>query len=461
MSEKALTAREPGLRAGLLQAPGSTGYRTATTPHNTTAIQRPALVARPHHDGEVAAVVRWAAQRNLRMAVQAGGHGAGATIGADQLLIDTSALTRVHIDPATSTARIGAGATWTAVNTAAARHGLAGLAGTSATVAVSGYTFGGGVGWLLHPYGLASASLLAVDYVDGEGRARHAAEDALDPIDREALWTFRGGGGVGIATTLIVQLVAPPAMWAGYRLWHIDALDAVVAAYHRGLAAAGNSLSTSMAVLHTPAAGPFPRELSGRPVVHLAYASPSGAAAAAPLLDALATAPEPAAEDAWGPADGARLSRIHLDPSDPVPALGVGRWLTADTPDLSTTLLHRAAMPGGGIAMLELRNTALTTATGREGAMTTPPGAWLLHAVGIGANPVGRAAADHALDEIRALAAPADTGRAAASFADGRARVAEALPGTALARLHKIRAAVDPDQRIAPSRIDTATAGRQ
>ncbi|MBF6168720.1 FAD-binding oxidoreductase [Streptomyces gardneri] len=454
MSEQNRTTTALGLPAGIIHGPESEVYRAATSPHNTVAPQHPAVVARPRQDREVAALVHWAADRNLRVAVQASGHGAGAAIGDDQLLIDTSALDTVDIDPVAHTGHIGAGATWTRVNAAAARFGLAGLAGTSPTVAVSGYTFGGGVGWLLHPYGLASAALLAVDYVDGAGRMRRAAEDAVDPIDREALWTFRGGGGVGIATGLTVRLVAPTAMWAGYRLWGIDALDAVIAAYHRGLAAAGDALSTSLAVLHTPPAGPFPPELSGRPVVHLAYASPAGEAAAAPLLEALSTVPAPATEDPWGPADGARLAHIHLDPSGPMPALGLGRWLDPNTPDVSAALLNRAASPAGGIAMLELRNTARTTA-GPEGAMTTSPGPWLLHAVGIGAT------AEPALAAIEMLAAPADTGQAMASFAEGRAAVANALPDPALARLRAIRAAVDPERRIVPSRVGTATGRRQ
>lgn len=80
--------------------------------------------------------MRWATQHDLCIAVQASGHGAGAPVGPDQLLIDTSALTTVHIDATARTARVGAGATWMAVNAAAEPHGLLGLAGTSPTVSV-------------------------------------------------------------------------------------------------------------------------------------------------------------------------------------------------------------------------------------------------------------------------------------------------------------------------------------
>lgn len=53
---------------------------------------------------------------------------------------------------------------------------------------------------------MASSTLLAVDYVDGNGLLHRAAEDTPDAIDREALGAFRGGGGVGVATSLTWNL---------------------------------------------------------------------------------------------------------------------------------------------------------------------------------------------------------------------------------------------------------------
>ena len=143
------------MRDDLLAWPGSSAYRAGTTPHNSTGAQRPAVVAHPHSAEEVAQAVRWAAGRNLGVAVQASGHGAGAPIGPSQVLVDTSALTDMSIDTAARTARVGAGTTWSALNSTAQHQGLFGLGGTSASVAIAGYTFGGGVGWLTRPYGMA------------------------------------------------------------------------------------------------------------------------------------------------------------------------------------------------------------------------------------------------------------------------------------------------------------------
>ena len=143
------------MRQDLLSRPGSAGYRAGTAPLNSTTTQRPAVVAHPHTAEEVAQVVCWAADQDLGVAVQASGHGAGAPIGPAQVLVDTSAMTEMSIDTAARIANGGAGTTWSALNSTAQHQGLFGLGGTSSTVAIAGYTFSGGVGWLTRPYGMA------------------------------------------------------------------------------------------------------------------------------------------------------------------------------------------------------------------------------------------------------------------------------------------------------------------
>ena len=440
------------VRPELLSRPGSAGYRAGTAPLNSATTQQPAVVAKPRSAEEVAQVVRWAADQGLGVAVQASGHGAGAPIGSDQVLVDTSALTDMSIDPAARIAHVGAGTTWSALNSTAQHQGLFGLGGTSASVAIAGYIFNGGVGWLTRPYGMASSSLLAVDYVDGNGRLRRAAEDAAEGVDREALWAFRGGGGVGIATALTIELVAPQAIWAGFQLWDITALAAVTEAWSGAMGEVGDALATSISVLHAPPGPPFPPALRGVPVVHLAFASPAGPDAAAPLLTALRAAPPSALDNTWAPADAARLAQIHLDPPGPVPALGLGRWLDSSTPPLAGDLLGMAAGPDSALAVIELRNVG-NSAPARDGAMTTVPGPFLLHAVGPAVDPRSRAATEHGLTRVHTAAQAADVGLAAASFADGRAEVADGLPPAAQQRLAALRIAVDPDRRLAPSRI--------
>jgi hypothetical protein len=99
------------------------------------------------------------------------------------------------------------------------------------------------------------------------------------------------------------------------------------------------------------------------------------------------------------------------------------------------------------------------SAPARNGAMTTVPGPFLLHAVGVAADAGSRAATEEGLAQVRAAAQPADVGLAAASFAEGRAEVVDGLPPDALHRLAEVYAEVDPDRRVAPSRVLGAESG--
>jgi FAD/FMN-containing dehydrogenase len=431
--------------------PGSRQYADTTSPHNATATQRPAAVAVPTVPEHVMAAVRHAAERGWRILPQATGHGASSDVGPDTVLLATFGLDHVDIDSATRVARAGAGATWATVNAAAAPHGLVGLSGSAPSVGVAGYTFGGGVGWHVRAHGMASGALRAVRYVDGNGALRTAADDSNDPTDREAMWAFRGAGGVGVAVELEFDLFPLAALWAGYALWPIGHLDAVVGAWATALADIGASVSTSISVLHTPPTPPFPDHLRGRPVVHLATASPGGPDEAAALRVALSAVAAPDI-DTWGPNDAAGLAAIHLDPPMAVPGWGDGRWLGPEAAALTADILATAAPTDSPLAMVEIRNVD-TTAPARPGAASSPSAPFLLHAVGIAPTPDARPAVDHALAAVRHTAAPADIGRSAASFAEGRPAGADALTPAQRERLTQAADNVDPHHIVHRSRF--------
>ena len=86
---------------------------------------------------------------------------------------------------------------------AAARHGLAALAGSSPDVGVTGYTLGGGLSFLGRKYGLAANNVRAVEVVTADGRLVRA--DAEHETD--LFWALRGGGGsFGVVTALEFRL---------------------------------------------------------------------------------------------------------------------------------------------------------------------------------------------------------------------------------------------------------------
>ncbi|WP_319448721.1 MULTISPECIES: FAD-binding oxidoreductase [unclassified Mycobacterium] len=434
-----------------INLPGSADYLRATTPHNSIVNQRPRAVATVLDAISASAAVQYASAAGLRVAIQATGHGVAGDLADDTLLADSSGLDHVVVNPQDRTARVGAGALWRAVNAAAEPHGLLAAAGSAPDVGVAGYTFGGGVGWLTPAFGLASNALLSVTYVDGAGSVRLACEDADDEVDREALWAFRGGGGVGLAVELRFELFPVTDVWAGYQLWPAEHLESVVEAWAAGLSS-NTHIATSLSILHAPPGSPFPASLQGRPVIHLAMAAPLGARSADGFRSALADVPTPVV-DTWGPADAAALAGIHLDPPTGAPALGMGRWGGAATPQRALRILG-AATASETLSVVELRNVG-STSNARPGALTSPPGPFLAASVGVVPTPERRALVASGLEQLRTSLADIDVGRGAVSFAVGRWGDLDALVPEDRRRLERIRAAVDPTAVFHPSRVST------
>ena len=108
------------MRADLLSQPGSATYRAATAPQNATVVQRPVMVAHPGRAEEVAQAVQWAAQRNLGVAVQASGHGAGTTTNPGSLRSICGDNSSTGLDPRLFTMNVkpaGCSARYTATQT--------------------------------------------------------------------------------------------------------------------------------------------------------------------------------------------------------------------------------------------------------------------------------------------------------------------------------------------------------
>jgi FAD/FMN-containing dehydrogenase len=353
----------------------------------------------------------------------------------------------VEVDPDRRVVRVGAGAQVGAINGDAFAHGLLAPGGTAPDVGVTGYVAHGGVGWLTRPHGLAGGALLSVDVVDGAGRMLHADDEQHTDL----LWAYRGGGGVGVATRLELRLFPAQDLFAGYLLWPVEQADEVIPAWGRALDRLHPALTSALALLHAPDAPAVPEFLRGKRVVHLSAATVAGDAALQTLRTVLSTVPPPAL-DTLGPCDAARLTTIHLDPPAPVPAVGEGRWLTAEAGARALDILTAAGTDADSpIAEMELRHVAAPPST-VPGAETSCPGDVLLHATGPGPDPDSRRRVAAALDTVLAVARSVDTGRSAAAFRDGHDRAPDAFPSDVRARLAAIRREVDPTGLILSSR---------
>ena len=152
--------------SGSVLLPGDDGYEEARRVHNGLIDRRPALIARCIGTADVADAIRFARDNGLEITVRGGGHNvAGRAVSDGSVMIDLAELKGIYVDPLARTVRAQAGLTWAELNRETAAHGLAVTGGQISTTGVAGFTLGGGLGWLMGLYGLASDNLLSVEVV--------------------------------------------------------------------------------------------------------------------------------------------------------------------------------------------------------------------------------------------------------------------------------------------------------
>lgn len=270
---------------GRVWTPGDEGYDTERLSWHRAIDPRPAVVAEAADCWDVLAAVDIAREHDLPFAVQSTGHGT-VTPADGALLLKTSRLSSVEVDPELRVARVGAGARWSEVISAAAWHGLAPLSGT-ASVGVAGYTLGGGAGWLSRKYGYAADSVRRVELVTAD--ARPVAASATENPD--LFWALRGGGGnFGVVTTLEFRLYPVDRLWGGMAFYRIDRAAQTLAYYREWALAEPDELTTAVMLMRMPAAPAVPEPLRGKPVlaIRALYLGTSGDAewVLDPLLEA-------------------------------------------------------------------------------------------------------------------------------------------------------------------------------
>jgi hypothetical protein len=408
--------------------------------------QRPALVVRAAHAEDVAAAVRFAALHGLRVAAQGTGHNAGplGDLG-DTLLLRTDLMRGVTIDAERMIARVDAGVLWQQVTEAAAEHGLAALAGSSADVGVVGYTLGGGVSWLARSHGLGANSVIAIELVTADGEICRVDEQN----DPHLFWALRGGGGAfGVVTALEFRLYPMTGVHAGAFFWPIERAADVMHAWREWTVDLPASVMSAARVMAFPPIVDVPEPLRGRAFVIVEAVLQDAAAAAdallselrrlEPTMDTFATVPLPA------------LSALHMDPPGPTPGVGDGALIRELDEDAVDAFLSVAATARGqSIGTAEFRLLGAALAPGQEsgGAVSGLNGSYLLFAGGMAPTADSAAVVRHELDDLLATMAPWRSDSDYLNFAESPVS-AERLYGAALPRLREVKRRIDPHDII-------------
>jgi FAD/FMN-containing dehydrogenase len=381
MQGSTLETLRAGLR-GTAHAPGEEGYDDASRAWNLAAHQAPALVVVAGGAADVMAAVRFARDAGIGVGVMATGHGVGAPCDGG-VLINTSKMKGVRVDPASGTARVEAGALWADVVQEAQPHGLGGLMGSTSHVGVVGYTMGGGFGWLGRKYGFNAASVREADVVTAAGElVRLSAEDNPD-----LFWGLGGGGGnFGIVTSLKFDLYPVGTLYGGDIFYPMEKAAEVLGAYARWSAGLPDEWSTGVAFLNIPPLPALPELLRGRSVIALrgCYCGESpgdGEEMLRPVREELG---EPIM-DTFGPMPFAAMDSISMDPVDPMGARQHSEMLRELSPEAIETLVEVAgAGSDSPLILLELRQLggALTRTADRLSTMGKGDSKFIMNGIG-------------------------------------------------------------------------------
>lgn len=400
----------------------------------------------------MAEAVRFAHATDLKVAVQATGHGVVRPAN-DSLLIITSQFTEVRVNAESRTAWVGAGTKWGKVLEQTQAVGLAPLLGSSPEVGAIGYTLGGGMGWLARKYGLSVDSVNCFEVVTADGQIVEAS--AMQNSD--LFWGLcGGGGGLGVITGMEIRLYPITTFYGGNLYYPIDQAKEVFARYREWIATAPDELTSSIVIMNYPPLPFFPEPLRGKSIAQIrgAYCGPIEQGEAllkfwrdwqTPLIDDFAARPF------------SDIARVSNDPVDPSPDLFSDAWLADLSDETLATLVEYGSAANGPspIIVTEVRHaggaiTRVDPSSNVFGHRTAPH---VLAAIGLTPTPEARAAFRQRATQLKQALQPHVLG-VYLNFLEGQegqARARDAFSEEGFRRLQALKAKYDPGNRFSHS----------
>jgi FAD/FMN-containing dehydrogenase len=307
MSTRAIEGLASMLKGRIVER-GGPGYDEARALYNAMIDKHPVAIAYCVDAGDVAAAVRYANERGLRIAVRSGGHNGGGLGSVDDgLVIDLSELHEVAVDDQAKLVRVGGGALLKDVVGITNQHGLTVPVGIIGTTGVGGLTLGGGVGHLTRGLGLTIDNLVAATVVLADGMVVECDSER----EPDLFWAIRGGGGnFGVVTQFTFRCHPVANVLAGPVLHDLADAPAVLRWYRDFVPAQPDELGIWFGFVSVPPGPPFPEELHLRKVCAVVLTQPGEEEGAAlrearafgtPLLDGVAPMPLPVWNTAFDP----------------------------------------------------------------------------------------------------------------------------------------------------------------
>jgi FAD/FMN-containing dehydrogenase len=191
--------------------------------------------------GDVIAAARYATELGV---------GLGSPDAAESVtgvLLDTSGMDDVEVDPEERTAWVAAGARWSDVLAAGRVHGLAPVTGSATDAGAVGSTLAGGVGWLARRYGVAGDAVKSFEVVSPDGELVRCCRDEHTELFRSLLAGDVDGNGV--VTEMEIELVPVSTVYAGDLSYPVAAAAELVMRWSAWAPTTPDELTSSLVVM--------------------------------------------------------------------------------------------------------------------------------------------------------------------------------------------------------------------
>jgi hypothetical protein len=250
--------------------PDDAGYAGECATFNLLTPVRPAVAVGATGVADVQAAVRFAAQRDLPIAVLATGNQV-VRPAEGSVLINVSRMNARYVDATRRCARVEGGTRWQQVLDFTDRYGLAPLSGTSPTVGVVGDHLGGGVSPILgRTHGYAADHVQEIEIVTADGDLRCVTAGS----EPDLFWALRGGkGNFGVVTALEFTLFPVKCVFGGGLLFAGEHAPRVLHAWRQWVVGLPAEMSSSIAFLRQPPLPTTLEPLRGRFVIHVRFFS--------------------------------------------------------------------------------------------------------------------------------------------------------------------------------------------
>ncbi|MGH9458269.1 MAG: FAD-binding oxidoreductase, partial [Thermoanaerobaculia bacterium] len=360
------TTKELAIK-GRVVYPTDPDWDAAHEAFNTRVDQRPEAMVFPADEEDVVAIVNYARENGLRIAPQATAHNAGPLGALDgTIVVQTSDMQEVSIDPVAQRVRVGSGVKWEKVAPQLSNYGLAGLHGSSPDVGIAGYSLGGGIGWLARKYGMQTNSVTAIELVTADGEfIRATAHNRPD-----LFWALRGGGGnFGVVTAIEFAVYPVEELYSGALFFPYERASEVLHTWRELLPTVPEELMTWANILHIPPLPEIPEPFRGGSFTIVMGAFLGEEAMGRDLLRGLRDlGPE---VDTFAMNPPSELAELAMDPPDPLPITS-GHELLEELPasliDEFLAIAGPKSDSGTSLTMFQLRHMGGALARKSPGA---------------------------------------------------------------------------------------------